>query len=181
MNSFLRKYGKGIFELVAILLISYQLAGFFQPHINNDALDVLVNIYSILAGFLVGVIALIGDPSTLPSGSWTVAEASLRNTLKRLKGTRNLLYVYLITLFLIFVYKMTSVEFGIEVLNKFGVSEGAEELVQDLKKKSEFYILFFAFVALFYSFKLPAKLFAIQKFRVDEEVERRRKQENIKN
>lgn len=179
MKPFLKRFGKGIAELLIIIMVSIVLAKFLQPYINTDALYVLVNIYSILAGFLVGVIALIGDPTTMPSGDWVQAERSLKNTMNRLKGTRNLLYVYLMTLFLIFIYKMGSVGLGIDVLNSLGFEDDSESIINSVKNKTEFFILFFAFVALFYSFKLPSKLFAIQQFRVEEEIKRRRRQDNI--
>ena len=179
MKPFLKRFGVGIAELFIIIMVSIVLAKFLQPYINTDALDVLVNIYSILAGFIVGVIALIGDPTTMPSGDWVQAEKSLKNTMNRLKGTRNLLYVYLMTLFLIFVYKMGSVEFGIDLLKSIDFEGDPEQEIKSIKKQTEFFILFFAFVALFYSFKLPSKLFAIQQFRVEEEIKRRRREDNI--
>jgi hypothetical protein len=105
-----KKYRNKTVFLFFTLLISGFLAATLQPVLNEKALDILVNIYSILAGFLIGVIALIGDPSSLPSGSWRIAEASTKNVFRNLQGTRNLLTVCLITLFCIFIYKLLSVD-----------------------------------------------------------------------
>lgn len=152
----------------------------FQPLLTDNALDVLVNIYSILAGFLIGVIALIGDPSSLPSGSWRVAESSIRNTFRQLKSTKNLLYVYLITLFAIFSYKLLAVPATLAVIKELPLGNKILPYLGDVKVLVEQIILFFSFVAFAYSFTLPNSLFNIQKKRVEKEIENRRELANIK-
>jgi len=176
-----KKYQKKSIFLITSLLVSGFLCVLFQPLINEKALDLLVNIYSILAGFLIGVIALIGDPSSLPSGSWRIAESSTKNVFRNLQGTKNLLSIYLLTLFLIFMYKLLSVS-GVEtILNNYGITSIDKSLLQTLKVWFEMGILFFSFVAFSYSFRLPAKLFSIQQQRVNKEIENRRKDANISN
>ncbi|MFH7566535.1 hypothetical protein [Oceanimonas smirnovii] len=175
-----KKYNKKTIYLLLTLILSGFLSVFFQPLVNEKALDTLVNIYSILAGFLIGVIALIGDPASLPSGSWRIAEASTRNTFKNLKGTRNLLYIYLITLFIIFMYKLLSVNGIVEILASYELEIKIEQPLLTLKKWSELFILFCSFVAFGYSFRLPSKLFSIQQQRVNKEIESRRRDANIR-
>lgn len=41
---------------------------------NREAVGIFVTVYSVFAGFLVAVIAILGDPALLPSGSWQKAE-----------------------------------------------------------------------------------------------------------
>jgi len=174
-----KKYQKKSIFLITSMLISGFLCVLFQPLLNEKALDLLVNIYSILAGFLIGVIALIGDPSSLPSGSWRIAESSTKNVFRNLQGTRNLLSIYLLTLFLIFMYKLLSVS-GVEtILNSYGITPLDKSLLQTFKVWFEMGILFFSFIAFSYSFMLPAKLFSIQQQRVNKEIENRRKEANI--
>ena len=157
--SVLKMYGKKTAYLLVSILVSLLFSYFFQPLLTNDALDVLVNIYSILAGFLIGVIALIGDPSSLPSGSWRIAELATKNTFRLLKGTRNLLYVYLMTLLLIFMYKLLSIDQLMIVLNKLNNSFDFESYLFEIKVFGERLILLLSFLAFFYSFKLPSTLF----------------------
>lgn len=180
MNSTWGKYKKKTLFLLTTLVVSIFFAVFFQPIINEKALDILVNIYSILAGFLIGVIALIGDPASMPVGSWRIAEAATKNTFRRLAGTRNLLYVYLITLFLIFMYKLLSVAALTTLLQPYINTTDSQPYLSSFKKWTELFILFFACIAFSYSFKLPAVLFKIQQSRVKKEIENRRTNANIK-
>ncbi len=175
-----KKYRKKSIFFIASLFVSFFFCIIFQPFLNEKALDLLVNIYSILAGFLIGVIALIGDPSSLPKGSWRIAESSSRNVYRNLQGTRNLLSIYLLTLFLIFMYKLLSVN-GVEALfHSNNLTFVKKSTLQTIKVWSEMGILFLSFMAFSYSFKLPAKLFSIQQQRVNKEIESRRKKANIK-
>lgn len=144
--SSLKKYRKKTTYLFLTLVGSIVLSVFFQPLLSDKALDVLVNIYSILAGFLIGVIALIGDPSSLPSGSWRVAESATNNTLRRLRSTKNLLYVYLITLFLIFSYKLLAVPEAIGVVKTIPWGLKLIPYLSGIKIFAEQLILFLSFV-----------------------------------
>lgn len=173
-------YRKKTTYLLLTLIGSSVLAVYFQPLLTDKALDVLVNIYSILAGFLVGVIALIGDPSSLPSGSWRVAESATKNTFRKLRNTKNLLHVYLLTLFLIFSYKLLAVPETINVLKSIPIGLKILPYLSDLKSLVEQFILFLSFVAFSYSFTLPNNLFNIQRRRVEKEIECRREKSNIK-
>lgn len=171
------EYSKYI-KKTAFLLLTFVVSGIFsyvfQPLVKSNSLDVLVNIYSILAGFLIGVIALIGDPSSLPTGSWRIAELASKNTFRSLNTTKNLLYVYLATLFLIFVYKLFFID-GLDVLQKTYIFEiNVGEYILTAKKNIEHLILFLSSVAFIYSFKIPSKLFAIQKYRVSKEIDIRK-------
>ncbi|MDV2383792.1 hypothetical protein Q5N63_17100 [Vibrio cholerae] len=175
-----KKYRKKTAYLLLTLVGSGVFAVLFQPLLTEKALDVLVNIYSILAGFLIGVIALIGDPSSLPTGSWRVAESATSNTFRKLRSTKNLLYVYLITLFAIFSYKLIAVPETLEVIKELSFGLAALPYLKTVKIFVEQAILFLSFVAFSYSFTLPNSLFDIQKKRVEKEIENRREQANIK-
>lgn len=168
------KYVRKTLFLLLSIVVSGLFSYAFQPLVKESSLDVLVNIYSILAGFLVGVIALIGDPSSLPTGSWRIAESASKNTFRSLHSTKNLLYAYLITLLCIFIYKLIFVD-GIEVIKTISIW-GFEfsSHIQAAKVYMEYAILFLSSVAFIYSFKLPEKLFSIQKDRVSREIESRR-------
>ena len=135
-----KKHVKKVSYFVITFILSAFFAMVFQPLLTVTALDVLVNIYAILAGFLIGIIALIGDPASLPSGSWRIAEASTKNTFRSLKGTRNLLYVYLVTLFCIFLYKLFTVAGILAILEPFDLN--IETFLLKAKSVAELFILF---------------------------------------
>jgi hypothetical protein len=67
-------WGKLTFLTFAVAL-SLVFSWVGQPliHGNQSAIDVIVTVFSILAGFLVAIIAIIGDPASIPKGSWRVA------------------------------------------------------------------------------------------------------------
>jgi len=178
--TFLKNYKRKLSYLLFVLTTSLFLSIVFQPLLNEKALDTLVNIYSILAGFLIGVIALIGDPSSLPSGSWRIAESSVSNTFRKLRSTKLLLSTYLITLFAIFIYKLFSSPQVAEVISTMPFYEYFSQYKGKIKMIFESAILFLSFLAFFYSFSLPNSLFAIQKRRVEKEIQSRRESVNIK-
>ena len=65
---------------------------------NGDALRILVTVLSILSGFLIATITMMGDPSSLFPGSWRVANAHSRQIRRSLGRFTVLFYVYLIAI-----------------------------------------------------------------------------------
>ena len=151
------KYG------VCIVLWSCLASYFGQPpiHGNQDAINVIVTVFSILAGFLVAMITLVGDPKSLPSGSWQVARLGSDLTYNRLVRHKWLFKGYLITLLLIFLSMVAK--------NKFPTTQVV----------LEYMYMFFASISCFLSFKLPSALMDLQKERIEHEIEERRKNEGI--
>lgn len=78
---------------------------FGQPYIHNnsEAINIIVTVFSILAGFLIAVITLVGDPASLPSGSWRKARFASDIIYERLEKHKMLFLAYLMTLSLIFL------------------------------------------------------------------------------
>ena len=77
-----------------------------QPliHGNSNATGIIVTVFSVLAGFLVGIIALIGEPSAVASrNSWRFTELNRQGVSQRLARNRWMFLLYLLTLTLIFV------------------------------------------------------------------------------
>jgi hypothetical protein len=128
---------------------------------NSEALSVIVTAYSILAGFLVGIITMIGDPKSLPSGSWQVARLSSEIIYRRLKRHRFLFTAYLATIALIFL----------SILLKKNHS--------DINSFVEYAYLFLAIFCFLYSLKLPSTLMQLQEERIEEEIKARRRLEGI--
>lgn len=134
-----------------------------QPmiHGNQDAINVIVTVFSVLAGFLIAVITLVGDPKSLPSGDWQVARLSSDITYNRLIRYKWLFMLYLLTLFLIFVSIVAKKEYII-----FQVT-------------IEYIYIFLASASSILSFMLPAALMELQKERIEHEIAERRKKEGI--
>lgn len=128
---------------------------------NQDAINVITTVFSILAGFLIAVITLIGDPQSLPPGSWQVARLGSDRTYHRLTRQKWLFYIYLISLVLIFLSMLLKSKFS--EINNF----------------VEYAYLFFSIVAFILSFKLPGTLIELQRERVEQEISERRKSEGI--
>ena len=141
------------------LLLTYYL----QPYIhgNQDAINVIVTVFSILAGFLVAVITLVGDPSALPQGSWRLARLGSDLTYNRLTRKKWLFVLYLLTLALIFV--------GVLIKGKH----------PDIEIWLERVYLFLAISAFILSFMLPSALMRLQKERIEQEIAHRKKSEGI--
>lgn len=129
---------------------------------NQDAINVIVTIFSILAGFLVAIITVIGDPRSLPTGGWQIARFGSDLTYNRLTRQKWLFYVYLITLALIFTSMLLKSNF-----------KYVNEII-------EYIYLFFSIIAFILSFRLPSMLMDLQKERIEQEISERRKLEGIK-
>ena len=126
---------------------------------NIEALRILVTVFSILAGILIAVITMLGDPRALYPGSWRIASAHRRNLRRVLSRYQCLFYVYLAVIALAFVGTLFGrISCETEFARWFGrvaLSLGAGALV--------------------WSFGLPAAIIKAQMERLDEEVRKRRK------
>lgn len=136
---------------------------FFKPLIegNQDAINVIVTVFSILAGFLIALITLIGDPKSLPNGGWQVARLGSDRTFNRLTRQKWLFYIYLIALVLIFLSTLLKSKF--KEVNNF----------------IEYAYLFFSIVAFILSFKLPGTLMELQRERIEQEIDERKNIEGV--
>jgi hypothetical protein len=130
-------------------------------HNNQEAINIIVTVFSVLAGFLIAVITLVGDPKSLPSGGWQKAQLGSELTSNRLVRHKWLFTVYLISLVLIFLSMLLK--------NRF-------LMVQII---IEYTYLFFSFTAFILSFRLPSSLMQLQEERIEQEIEERRRLEGI--
>ena len=99
----------------AFVIALYSSVGsyFGQPliHGNDNAINIIVTVFSILAGFLVAIITIIGDPSSLPSGGWQRARLGSEALYNRLTRHKLLFLMYLTTLLLVFVASLIKEKF----------------------------------------------------------------------
>lgn len=128
-----------------LLLVGISCAGGYllQPLIsgNKDAINTVVTVFSILAGFLIAVITFVGDPGT---SGWRELQGGKREVKAKLRRHRWLFYMYLITLGL--------------ALAMFIMPDG---FVQTIIWLERFFVGFALFVFLA-SFSLPNSLSQLQ-------------------
>lgn len=89
-----------ICALFIAVVFSIVVGYWFQPMVanNSDAVNTVVTIFSILAGFLIAVITLVADPIMQQAKSWEELQ-ELKGTIKRKLSRQNSLFVlYLLTL-----------------------------------------------------------------------------------
>lgn len=142
------------------------LGGYFgSPLLSPGAETVLVTTYTVLAGILVAVIVILGDPSLLPIGTWRDAEQHRNKIEARLIRHAWLFALYLFTVGLIFLSSM--------------LSSSKEHWAQELNGWTKVVYLGLAIWAFLLSLALPKMTMDVQRERIDAEIERRRKREGI--
>lgn len=147
-----------IVAFILILIVSATFAFYAQPlmHGNEAAINVIVTVFSILAGFLVAIIAVVGDPALLPPGSWRSAEIERVRLDRRLIRHRTLFMAYLLTLGLVFLSLLASKSYSL-----FNIW-------------LERVYLFLGMLAFVYSLRLPGVLIDAQRERINSIIENRR-------
>jgi hypothetical protein len=151
--------------IIICAAVATTAAYFFQPFMNgnSEAITIVITIFTVFAGFLIAVIAVLGDPALIPQGSWRIAENRRNSIETKLFWHFWLFILYLLTIGLLFV--------------------GA--LLKDTKTLVEFRVwiergyLFFGVFSFFLTFALPWSVMQMQKDRIDAEIERRRAQSGI--
>ncbi|MCM2973480.1 hypothetical protein [Larsenimonas suaedae] len=148
-----------LIKLTAAAAGSAALAYYIQPliHQNKGASDVLVNVFSILAGFLVAVMTIMSEPIIYRKRNWRYNKLTKGNYRKSLIRHKDLFHAYLITLVLIFSSRLVN-----------------ENDAPCLKLWSEYFYIFFACISFFFSIGLPDRLISKQLERFDEQIEEKK-------
>jgi hypothetical protein len=153
------------FCFVVGALTSYLAAPFIYG--NSDAVNIFVTVYTVFAGFLVAVIAILGDPTLLPPGSWRAAENHRDEMENRLIRQTWLFSLYLGTIGLIFVGAL--------------LKDAPTSVIPAWVKHTITHIhLGLGVAAFLLSLALPRMLMQLQRTRVDAEIEKRRSEEGIR-
>lgn len=153
----------------AFILLSLAAAAlvacYGQPYIrtNSEAVTVIITVITVFAGFLIAIIAVIGDPALIPTGSWRVAENRREVMESKLYWHFWLFVLYLITIALLFV----------------GVLVKAETSLDWLITWIERAFLFVGVFSFLLSFALPWSVVDLQRGRIEAEIERRRRDAGI--
>ena len=130
-------------RFVGLALVLAALCGWvLQPwyHGSKDAPNILATILSILAGFLVAVMAIVGDERTLRGKNWRQDTFYLGEVRRQLLRHRVMFYLYLGVLILIFLCSLSN-----------DWPAGAQVAIERL-------VVFSSVFALLLSFRLPGEL-----------------------
>lgn len=153
------------FALAAV--VSCTVGWFGQPlvHGNAEASRIIVNVFSIMAGVLITIMTLLGEPSLYRGRSWRADAVRRSNVYRRLVRQKILFILYLVTLALVFVASLFKGEYSD---------------VAFLRHVETAY-LSCACMAFILSMTLPGRLTDLQLARFDEMVEARRKAHKPRN
>jgi hypothetical protein len=138
------------------------VAGWYgQPlvHGNAEASRIIVTVFSILAGVLITIMTLLGEPGLYRGRSWRSDAVRRSNVYRRLTRQKILFSLYLITMALIFIASLFKGDYGNVVVLRY----------------IEFAYLSLACMAFLMSLTLPGRLTSLQLARFDEMVDARRK------
>lgn len=153
-----------VIKIIALILVVMIATYFIQPliHENENALNTIVTIFSILSGFAILVITQLGDISMIPDGNWRVAKEAKRSFKKRLRSQKFLYLLYISTLILALLTTLSTNTFYI-----------VHYLI-------EYTFLCLALISLLASLKLPYIIENIQDYRYDLVIDDRKKEEREK-
>lgn len=89
-----------ILKLLVALVISLFIGVRFQPMVANNAnaVNTVVTIFSILAGFLIAVITFIAEPTLRQAKNWQELQLMKKTIQRRLLRQKILFFLYLLTL-----------------------------------------------------------------------------------
>lgn len=159
-----RSGGRGSYLFLLLVsvcagFLSYRFAGHLVED-NSEALDVIVTLFSILAGFIIAILTLLGDES-LRIGGWRRARVDADKVKRRLDRQQQLFWLYLATLSLILASKVI----------KAPMPDVAHEL-----ERISFGV---AVTALILSYALPIALRSAQLAKIEATVNEKRDQSGI--
>lgn len=138
-----------------------------QPYVgrNSDVILIVVTVFTVFAGFLVAIIALIGDPILIRNGTWRAAEIGRDQVQRRLIWHIGLFALYLLTIALLFT--------GV-------ICERALDEHSIIRLWVERAYLFLGVTSFLFTFALPVMLLRMQQARYDAEIERRRREAGVR-
>ena len=154
--------------ILACFFVSGVASYFGQPLVrdNSDAIIIITTVITVFAGFLVAILAILGDPAMIPKGSWRIAETGRQRLEESIIRHTWLFYIYLVAIGLMFT--------GVLIRK-----EPDSVVGPNVKFWIECGYLFFGVFSFLLTLALPRVLGKIQLARSDAEIERRRTEEGI--
>lgn len=138
-----------------IVVLSCVISYFTQPYIhgNEKAIDLIINVFSILAGFLVAIMTLFSDFTIDNETNWREISHQEKNIRVRATKNKSLFYCYLLVLIFVFL----------SILLEKSKVEWHKVIVMC----AEYIYITFSCIALGYSLFLPSKIYHLQKEKID--------------
>lgn len=154
--------------IVVSLILSGAASYYGQPLVrdNTDAITIITTVITVFAGFLVAIIAVLGDPAMIPPGSWRKAEVRHSGLEAMIIRHTWLFYVYLATIALLFAGVLIRKEPDVLISGR-------------MKAWIEHAYLFFGVLSFLLTLSLPRALGKIQLARSVAEIETRRAADGI--
>lgn len=151
--------------LIVCAVAAAVVAYYGEPHVkkNADAILILTTVFTVFAGFLVAIIAVLGDPTMLPEGNWRLAE-----------GRREKLESQLIVHVWLFVAYLLAIAFlfaGVMIRDAT-----VPELIKVWVNRAS---LFLGVLSFMFTFGLAKSMLTFQMARLEAEIKRRRKEANL--
>lgn len=148
-----------LLKFAGVLLLASAGAYYGQPliHENSDAADVLINVFSILAGFLIAVMTIMGEPIFYRKKTWRYNKIARKNYVKSLMRHKDLFHAYLLTLALIFLSRL--------------VDDNVYTIFHLWLERS---FVFFSVIAFIFSITLPDKLINKQLEKYDDLIDEKK-------
>ena len=119
-----------------------------------EAIRTLVTVFSILAGMLIAILTMLGNPESIFPGNWRIASVHRRELKRLLRRYTWLIYIYLIVIAMAFAGSLDTEFSGSKIMKRLALALGSAALV--------------------WSFALPNVIYRAQINRLDEEVNQRR-------
>lgn len=152
----------GLIVSVSVFLVMWN---FDHEWTSKESLQILIRVFSILAGVLIAMIALDGDPRGLWSDNWRIASMHRHQIKNRMKRYVLLFYVYLIFIALVFCMSLFS-EIGVSSFAKYS-------------RICEILALSVGCGALVWSFGVPGAIIKTHMQRLDEAVRKQRESPGV--
>lgn len=140
-------------------------AYFAQPYVHDDsdATVVIVTTLTVLAGFMIAIITVLGDPAFVPDGSWRTVAGEWGKIERKIIRHAWLFILYLLAIGFLFAGT---------IFRK--ACDGP--ILDFIKVWVDYGYVFLAVTSFLLSFSLPFSLMEIQRQRLTLEQERRRAQ-----
>ena len=137
-----------------------------QPYVhdNSDATTVIVTVLTVLAGFMIAIITVLGDPASVPDGSWRTVEVRRDNIEHKIIRHAWLFVLYLLAIGFLFAGTLFRKVPEKDVWPWFA----------DLVKWIDYGYVFLGVTSFLLTFALPFSLRKVQMERLSVEAQRRK-------
>jgi hypothetical protein len=141
-----------------------------QPYVhdNSDAKTTIVTVLTVLAGFMIAIITVLGDPASIPDGSWRAVEVRRDNIESKIIRHAWLFVLYLISIAFLFVGIIVS------KIPQNNVWQPIQDIWGLVEKTIDWIYIGAGVTSFMLSFTLPFSLRKIQMERLRIEAERRK-------